>query len=116
MKCVPAVPMRAHFASLTDPRCAHARHQLLDIFVMAICAGLCGAEGWEDIEAYGHAQAEWFNEVLALPHGIPSHDTLRRVLVRLNPDACTHCFLTWAQALRERSEGDIVAIDGQTLR
>jgi hypothetical protein len=47
-----------HFASLTDPRGANARHHLLDILVIAICAGLCGAEGWEDIEEYGQAQAE----------------------------------------------------------
>jgi len=77
---------------------------------------LCGAEGWEDIEAYGQAQAEWFKEVLDVPHGIPSHDTFRRVLARLDPDEFTHCFLTWPHALSERSAGEIVAIDGTTLR
>jgi len=116
MERVPAVPIREHFARLTDPRCANARHHLLDILVMAICAGLCGAEGWEDIEEYGHAQAEWFKQVLDMPHGIPSHDTFRRVLARLDPDEFTQCFLTWTQALSERSEGEIVASDGKTLR
>ena len=53
MEHIPSVPIREHFASLTDPRCANARHQLLDILVIALCAVLCGAEGWEDIEAYG---------------------------------------------------------------
>ena len=68
MARVPAVPMRDHFASLTDPRCANARHRLLDIVVMAIGAVLCGAEGWEDIKEYGHAQADWFNQILDMPH------------------------------------------------
>jgi hypothetical protein len=88
----------------------------MDIFVIAIYAVLCGAEGWEDIEEYGHAQAGWFKQVLDMPHGIPSHDTFRRVLARLDPDEFTRCFLTWTQALSERSAGEIVAIDGKTLR
>jgi len=116
MERIPSVPIGDHFASLTDPRCANARHRLLDILVIAICAVLCGAEGWEDIEEYGQAQAEWFREVLDVPHGIPSHDTFRRVLARLDPDEFTQCFLTWTQALSQRSAGEIVAIDGKTLR
>jgi DDE_Tnp_1-associated len=51
MERVPAVPICEHFASLTDPRCANARHHFLDSVVMAVCAVLCGAAGWEDIEA-----------------------------------------------------------------
>ena len=108
-----------HFASLTDPRSFHApnqRHELNDILVIAICAVICGAEGWEDIEEYGNAQAEWFTEVLALPNGIPGHDTFRRVLSRFDPDELTQCFVSWAAALSERSGGEIVAIDGKTLR
>jgi predicted transposase YbfD/YdcC len=105
-----------HFASLSDPRSANARHRLFDIFVIALCAVISGAEGWEDMEEYGHAQAEWFKQFLALPHGIPSHDTFRRVLSRLKPDELTQCFLRWTDALRESIPGDIVSIDGKTLR
>src|SRR5437867_3261880 len=83
MERVPSVPIREHFVSLTAPRCANARPQLLDIVVLASCAVLCGAEGWEDIEAYGYTQAAWFKQVLDVPHGMPSHDTLRRGLARL---------------------------------
>src|SRR5262245_11164249 len=100
MERVPCVPMREHFASLTAPRCTNARHQLLDIVVMAICAVLCGAEGWEDIEEHGDAQAEWFKQVLDVPHGMSPHDTFRRVLARLDPDEFTPCFLSWTQALK----------------
>jgi hypothetical protein len=91
-----------HFASLSDPHSFHApnlRHDLIDILVIAVYAVICGAEGWEDIEDYGHAQAEWFTEVLDLPHGIPGHDTFRRVLSPLDPEELTECFVSWAAAL-----------------
>ena len=83
-----------YFAHVSDPRSSNARHQLFDIFVIALCAVISGAEGWEDMEEYGQAQAEWFLEqFLELPHGIPSHDTFRRVLSRLKPDEFTECFV-----------------------
>lgn len=104
------------FAHVSDPRRANARHRLFDIVVIALCAVISGAEGWEDMEEYGQAQAEWFKEFLELPHGIPSHDTFRRVLARLKPDELTQCFVSWTEALRESLDGDIIAIDGKTLR
>lgn len=105
-----------HFAHVSDPRRSNARHPLFDIFVIALCAVISGAEGWEDMEEYGQAQAEWFEEFLELPHGIPSPDTFRRVLSRLKPDELSQCFVDWTEALRESIGGDIVAIDGKTLR
>ena len=108
-----------YFATLTDPRCPHAphsRHLLMDILVIAVCAVISGAEGWEDIEEYGTSQAAWFAELLDLPHGIPGHDTFRRVLSRLDPEELTQCFIAWTQALSEASGGDIVSLDGKTLR
>lgn len=105
-----------HFAHVSDPRSSNARHPLFDIFVIALCAVISGAEGWEDLEEYGQAQAEWFNQFLELPHGIPSPDTFRRVLSRLKPDELSQCFVNWTDALRESIDRDIVAIDGKTLR
>ena len=108
-----------HFATLTDPRCPAApnsRHLLMDILIIAVCAVISGAEGWEDLEEYGKAQAEWFADLLDLPHGIPGHDTFRRVLARLDPEELTRCFIAWTNALSEASGGDIVSIDGKTLR
>jgi predicted transposase YbfD/YdcC len=104
------------FAHVSDPRRANARHRLFDIFVIALCAVISGAEGWADMEEYGQAQAEWFQPFLALPHGIPSHDTFRRVLSRLKLDELTQCFGHWTEALCESLDGDSVAIDGKTLR
>jgi hypothetical protein len=86
------------------------------MFVIALCAVLSGAEGWEDMEESGQAQAEWFKECLERPQGIPSHDTFRRVLSRLKPDELPQGFGSWTEALRESLDGDIIAIDGKTLR
>ncbi len=114
-----SVSFQEYFATLTDPRCPQApnsRHLLMDILIIAVCAVIGGAEGWEDIEEYGKAQAAWLADLLDLPHGIPGHDTFRRVLSRLDPEELTRCFIAWTQALSEASGGDIVAIDGKTLR
>lgn len=108
-----------HFATLTDPRhpgAPNSRHLLMDILIIAVCAVISGAEGWEDLEEYGKAQAAWFADLLDLPHGIPGHDTFRRVLSRLDPDELTRCFIAWTQALSGASGGAVVAIDGKTLR
>src|SRR2546426_9828613 len=119
MGMLPASSFQDYFATLTDPRCPDApnsRHQLMDMLIIAVCAVICGADGWEDIEEYGTSQAEWFATFLDLPHGIPSHDTFRRVLSRLDPEELTQCFIAWTEALSEASGGDIVSLDGKTLR
>jgi predicted transposase YbfD/YdcC len=119
MGMLPASSFQDYFATLTDPRCPDApnsRHPLMDILLIAVCAVICGAEGWEDIEEYGTAHATWFADILDLPHGIPGHDTFRRVLSRLDPEELTRCFIAWTEALSEASGGEIVSIDGKTLR
>src|SRR2546421_551507 len=101
-----------HFAALTDPRCPcapNSRHLLMDILVIAVCAVISGAEGWEDIEEYGKAQADWLAALLDLPHGIPGHDTFRRVLSQFDPDGLAQRFLAWTQALSEASGGQIMS-------
>jgi len=88
----------------------------MDILIIAVCAVISGAEGWEDIEEYGEANAAWLGDILDLPHGIPGHDTFRRVLSQLDPEELTQCFIAWTQALSEASGGEMVSIDGTTLR
>lgn len=76
-----------HFAELTVPRIDRTRlHDLLDIVAIAICAVVAGAETWDDIEDFGHAKHDRLKTFLALPSGIPSHDTFRRVFERLDPE------------------------------
>lgn len=106
-----------HFAELTDPRIDRSKlHQLLDIIALAICAVVAGAESWDDIEDFGHAKYAWLKTFLALPNGIPSHDTVRRLFERLNPDEFQRCFLGWIEALHEATNRQVIAIDGKTLR
>lgn len=105
-----------HFASLPDPRIDRTKkHRLVDIITIALCAVLCGADNWVDIETFGLARETWLRNFLALPGGIPSHDTFGRVFAQLNPVAFQRCFLNWVQGVAPTTVGQ-VAIDGKTLR
>ena len=98
----PAWAIQTHFAELEDPRIERTRlHDLMDIAVLAICAVICGAEGGEDIAKDGRAQADGLKTFLALPNGIPSPDTFRRVFCRLDPAAFHECFQRRIDALSE---------------
>lgn len=108
-------------SDLPDPRIQRTRrHRLIDILVIAICAFLCGAEGWEDIVEFAHAKRDWLQERLELANGIPCADTFRRVLGRLDPNAFRDAFVTWIQAvqqtLRPKRGSKTIAVDGKTLR
>lgn len=106
-----------HFSSLKDPRIDRTkRHELMEILIIAICAVICGADTWVDIESYGKEKQEWLQQFLSLPHGIPSHDTFARVFARLDPEAFRQCFLRWITAVHQITRGQILAIDGKTLR
>jgi predicted transposase YbfD/YdcC len=106
-----------HFRALVDPRIDRTRrHELTDILVIAICTLLCGGEGFNDMEDFGHAKEEWFRTFLALPSGIPTHDTFNRVLSALDPARFLDCFLSWTRSLRQAVSEEIVAMDGKALR
>ena len=109
--------IREHFQGLTDPRNGRAqRHNLLDIVALTICAVICGADNWVEIAEFGQAKADWLRRFLALPNGIPSHDTLGRVFSRLDPEQFQASFLDWVRSISELTQGEVVAIDGKTLR
>jgi predicted transposase YbfD/YdcC len=107
------------FETIEDPRCAwKVEHRLLDILVITVCAVLGEAESFEDIALYGRCKRDWLGGFLELPNGIPSHDTFRRVLMLIDPEAFERSFLGWVRAVI-RPEGMTprqVAIDGKTVR
>jgi len=105
-----------HFGSMPDPREDNRRHKLIEILFIVICAAVCGAEKWADIEAFGKAKESWLRKYLELPHGIPSHDTFARVFAKLDPQALNERFSQWVQALYEQCAGEIISIDGKTAR
>jgi predicted transposase YbfD/YdcC len=108
-----------NFSTLEDPRCAaKVEHRLMDILVMAVCAVLAGAESFEDIALYGRCKQEWLRRFVELPGGIPSHDTFRRVLMLIDPEAFERCFLGWVRAAFSQGQaaGRQIAIDGKTVR
>ncbi len=86
MKLKPKITIADYFAQMPDPRVERTRrHKLIDIITIAICAVICGADTWVDIESYGQAKVKWLKRFLELPNGIPSHDTFARVFAQLNP-------------------------------
>ena len=117
MAASPGSTLFDHFATLPDPRIERTKeHQLLDILTIAVCAIICGADSFVEMEEFGEAKREWLATFLALPSGIPSHDTFNRLFAALNPEAFSRCFLSWVQASVAHTEGMVIAVDGKLPR
>ena len=102
---------------MKDPRVERTRyHHLNDILFIAIAAILSGAESWNEIEYYGEMKEEWLKDVLQLPNGIPSHDTFNRLFSALDSDEFEKCFLNWVKSVNKITKGEVVSIDGKTIR
>jgi predicted transposase YbfD/YdcC len=109
--------MLTHFQVLQDPRLERSRlHNLLDIIAITICAVICGADSWVDVQKYGLAKHDWLKGFLKLPNGIPSHDTFGRVFAAILPEQFQSCFAGWMVEVAEQLGLKQIAIDGKTLR
>ena len=117
---MPKKPLEAiaeHFSKVPDPRVDRTKeHQLIDIIAIAICAVICGAENWVDIELYGKSKQDWLRTFLELPNGIPSHDTFGRVFSKINAQQFQLAFYEWVWAVNDILQGQIINIDGKCLR
>lgn len=106
-----------HFGDLEDPRSSRTRrHELLHILTMSLCGAICGADGWEALEEFAESKSEWFEELFDLPHGTPSADTFRRVLCALDTEQFEQCFRAWINDVAGSFKGQVVALDGKSLR
>ena len=107
-----------HFSDMKDFRIQNHnfRHNLKDIFIIAILGTICGADGWLEIERFGQAKEDWLKTFLELPNGIPSHDTFGRVFSLLDPKVFENCFLNWLKSLSIDLTKEIIALDGKTVR
>jgi predicted transposase YbfD/YdcC len=112
----PLEAIEEHFSKVSDPRKDRTKdHKLIDIIVIAICAVICGAEGWVDMELFGKSKLHWLKTFLELPNGIPSHDTFGRVFSMLDAEQFQVAFYEWVLAVNEIVQGQIINIDGKCL-
>lgn len=113
----PAAIVYKHFENVTDPRVDRGmNYDLTEMIFVALTATLCGAQGWADVERFGKAKLKWFRQYVALPHGIPSHDTFGRVFADLDTGEFYTAMHSWVDAFAGSLRGRGIAIDGKTLR
>jgi predicted transposase YbfD/YdcC len=105
-----------HFTELTDPRRREVVYPLINIVVIAVCAVICGADDFVAIAEFGRKKRDWFARFLELRNGIPSHDRFNAIFAAIKPAEFEKCLLSWITALQDITDGQIVAIDGKTLR
>src|SRR3954453_710178 len=108
--------IKKHFASLTDPRRRKVTHPLINIVTIALCAVIAGADDFVTIAAWGRQKRAWLARFLDMTSGIPSHDRFNAVFKAIKPDEFERCLLGWITSLHEVTAGQLVAIDGKTLR
>lgn len=111
-----SIRIQDHFASLTDPRRRKVTYPLINIVCIALCAVIAGADDFVCIAEYGRQKRKWLSTFLDLSAGIPSHDRFNAILGAIKPAEFEKCLLSWIMALHEVTDGQIVAIDGKTLR
>lgn len=109
--------IETHFGNLRDPRALHSiLHKLIDILIITICAVISGADDFVAIAEYGKEKQEWLKTFLELANGIPSVDTFERLFARLKPEELQKSFINWMEAVHECTDGELINIDGKTLR
>lgn len=108
-----------HLKWLVDPRrsSGNKQHLLSDIIILTIIAVICGADSWDTIALFGKKKQSFLSKILKLPHGIPSHDTINRVISSLDSQHFNRLFIGWVNSIRDKSiNKEVVAIDGKTLK
>jgi predicted transposase YbfD/YdcC len=105
-----------HFQSLPDPRRLRVMDPLINVVMIALCAVICGADDFVAIAEFGRQKKKWFAKFLNLSAGIPSHDRFNAIFAAIKPAEFEKCLLSWISDLQEITAGQVIAIDGKTLR
>ena len=106
-----------HFSNLTDPRIERKKlHQLEDIIFLTVSAVLSGADGWEAIAEFGQNKLDWLRRFVPLANGVPSHDCIAYVISRISVKEFQSCFIGWTKVIKEKTDMEIIAVDGKTAR
>ena len=108
--------LQDHFSDLNDPRRRKVVYPLINIVTIAVCAVVAGADDFVSIAAWGREKRDWLATILDLSSGIPSHDRFNAIFAALDPAEFERCLLSWITTLHEITSGQVVAIDGKTLR
>ena len=116
MSSITSARIKDHFVDLTDPRRREVTYPLINVVTIALCAVICGADDFVSIAAWGRMKRAWLAKLLDLSSGIPSHDRFNAILAAIKPAEFEKCLLSWITALHEITAGQLVAIDGKTLR
>jgi len=104
------------FSKLEDPRIDRAKkHLLLEIVTLTLMATMSGAQCYTEIEPFGEIREIWLRSYLSLPNGIPSYDTISRVMGSIIPEQFNDCFMSWITELNELLPENVIAVDGKTL-
>ena len=102
------------FSTIEDPRIERCKlHPISEILVLTLAAVISGAEGWIDIERYGHLKLDFLRRFFPYENGIPSDDTLRRFFRRVDPKTFQKRFVEWVQCLSSKEEETLISIDGK---
>ena len=106
-----------HFEEITDPRVNRGKnYPLHELIFVTLCATLCGANGWVDVERFAKAKLQWLRRFIPLANGVPSHDTLGRIFASLDSVEFYAALQSWTMEIAGSLKGETVAFDGKTLR
>ena len=114
---IAVLDLKSYFCGMHDPRIDRRKvHKMEDLIFISIACVLCGGESWYDMELYCELKYDWLKTILELPGGIPSHDTFNRFFTALCPKEFEQCFIKWTNSIVQRTDGEVISIDGKTMR
>ena len=105
-----------HFEILEDPRDIRGKkHELINIIIMTIYGILCGYTDFTNLADFLKVHEDYFNELLQLENGTPSHDTLSNVFKVIDSKKFMELFIEWIKDI-VKDKGMHLSIDGKAIK